>query len=99
MRCSINRPMVETGEIFLTIGDYDDRKSADAFPFYHAPLNRRALCAAGTSQRQNRQKGFTPWNFPNSLLTMSHFPILHIFSPVHTTLAHYVQLLENQLVG
>ena len=90
--------MYETVEIFLTIGDYDDRKSADAFPFYHAQLNSRTLCAR-TSQRQKRQNVFTPWNFLNSLLTMSHFPILHIFFPVHTTLAHYVQLLENQLVG
>ena len=88
MRLSINRPMVETVEIFLTIGDYDDRKSADAFPFYHAQLNRWVHVLRS---RKNRQNVFTPWTFPNSLLTISYFPILHIFSPVHTILAHYTQ--------
>ena len=62
MRWSINRPMIETAEIFLTIGDYDDRKSADAFPFYHAQLNR---WVHALRSRKNRQNVFTPWTFPN----------------------------------
>ena len=84
------RSVAQWSKQFLTIGDYDDRKSADAFPFYHAQLNRRTL-GARTSQRQKPTECFHPLEL--SEFTLNHISFshsAHIF-PAHTTLGHYAQ--------